>query len=61
MNRFEQDSGSDIFVSRHNLGRNWSEMECKTYCKIFEIIEKTVINQEYNKEDMFSLEVIVKR
>ena len=61
MNRFEQDSGSDIFVSRHNLGANWSEMECKTYSKIFEIIEKTVINQEYDEEDMFSFEVIVKR
>jgi len=61
MNRFEQDGGSDIFVSRHNLGANWSEIECKTYSKIFEMIGKTVINQEYDKEDMFSFEVIVKR
>ena len=61
MNRFEQDNGSDIFISKHSLGRNWSEIECKTYAKMFESIGKTVINLEYDKEEMFSFEVIVKR
>ena len=48
---------SDVFVSRHNLGKIWSEMECKTYKRVFEMIGKTVISSEYD-EDTFSFEVI---
>ena len=51
---------SDIFTSRHNLGGNWSEMECQTYKKTFEMIGKTILSSEYD-DDTFSFEVIKKR
>ena len=51
---------SNIFTSRHNLGKNWSEMECKTYKRVFEMIGKTILSSEYD-EDTFSFEVIKKR
>jgi len=51
---------SDIFVSHHNLGRTWSEMECKTYMQAFEMIGKTIMSNEYD-EDTFSFEVIKTR
>jgi len=48
---------SDMFVSKHNLGCNWSELECKTYTKAFELIGQNVISSEYD-EDMFCIKVI---
>ena len=51
---------SDIFTSRHNLGGNWSEMECKTYKRVFEMIGRTILSSEYD-DDTFSFEVIKKR
>lgn len=51
------DDCSDMFVSKHNLGCNWSELECKTYTKVFELIGKNVIFSEYD-EDMFCIKVI---
>ena len=49
----------DVFISKHNLGCNWSELECKTYTKAFEMIGQTVISSEY-EEDMFCIKVINK-
>ena len=51
---------SDVFVSRHTLGRNWSEIECKTYKNAFELIGRTIMSSEYD-DDTFSFEVIKKR
>ena len=62
LNRLRQnnnDNGdcSDVFISKHNLGCNWSELECKTYTKAFELIGENVISSEYD-EDMFCIKVI---
>ena len=48
---------SDMFISKHSLGCNWSELECKTYTKAFEMIGKTVVSREYD-EDSFCFSVI---
>jgi len=55
-NKIEKDD-CDVFISRHNLGRNWSEIECKTYTTAFELIGETVINAEF-EDDIFSFEVV---
>ena len=55
-NKIEKDD-CDVFISRHNLGRNWSEIECKTYTTAFELIGETVINTEF-EDDIFSFEVV---
>ena len=62
LNRFKQnidhnDDCLDVFISKHNLGCNWSELECKTYTKTFEMIGQNVISSEY-EEDMFCIKVI---
>ena len=62
LNKIRQDGNhdddcSDIFISKHNLGCNWSELECKTYTKAFEMIGQNVISSEYD-EDMFCIKVI---
>jgi len=51
---------TEMFVSRHMLGRNWSELECKTYKKTFENIGRTIVSSEYD-DDTFSFEVIKRR
>jgi len=56
-NNNHDDDCSDMFVSKHNLGCNWSELECKTYTKAFELIGENVISSEYD-EDMFCIKVI---
>lgn len=62
LNRIRQknshnDDCLDVFISKHNLGCNWSELECKTYTKAFEMIGQNVISSEY-EEDMFCIKVI---
>jgi hypothetical protein len=62
LNRIKQNIGHnddclDVFISKHNLGCNWSELECKTYTKAFEMIGQTVISSEY-EEDMFCIKVV---
>jgi hypothetical protein len=67
LNKIRQNNGnnnhdniySDMFISKHNLGCNWSELECKTYTKAFEIIGNDIISSEYD-EDMFCIKVINK-
>jgi len=58
-NNNHNDYGSDIFVSKHSLGCNWSELECKTYTNAFEMMGQSVISNEYD-EDMFCIEVVNK-
>ena len=55
-NNNHNDCCSDVFVSKHSLGCNWSELECKTYTKAFEMMGQSVISSEYD-EDMFCIEV----
>ena len=55
-NRIKQ-KGSDMFVSKHSVCRNWSEIQCKTYANVFEGIGETVLSKDYDSEDSYSIEV----
>ena len=55
-NRIKQ-NGSDMFVSKHSIGRNWSEIQCKTYSNVFEMIGETVLEKSFDSDDSYSLEV----
>ena len=44
------------FSQLHDLGGKWSEIQCKMYCKMFEIIGCTVITKEWS-ENTFNFEV----
>ena len=62
LNRIKQDGNHsdeylDVFISKHNLGCNWSELECKTYTKAFEMIRQNVVSSEYD-EEMFCIKII---
>ena len=62
LNRIKQNNNHDddyldVFISKHNLGCNWSELECKTYTRAFEMIGQHVDSSEY-EEDMFCIKVI---
>ncbi len=50
-------NGSDIFVSKHSLGKQWSELQCKTYSNLFEKIGETILEREYDSDISFSLEI----
>ena len=34
---------SVIFIGQHRLGRTWSEIQCKMYCNMFELVGETII------------------
>ena len=55
-NRIKQ-KGSDIFVSKHSICKNWSEIQCKTYANVFDSIGQTVLSKDYDSEDSYSIEV----
>ncbi len=55
-NRIKQ-NGSDMFVSKHSIGRNWSEIQCKTYANVFETMGETVLEKDHDSDDSYSLEV----
>ena len=46
-----------MFVSKHSICRNWSEIQCKTYANVFEDIGETVTNKDYDSDDSYSIEV----
>ena len=56
-NKIEKEE-SDVFVSKHSLGQRWSELQCKTYGFAFELIGQTVVEQAYDSDNSFSLEVV---
>ena len=53
-NRIKQ-KGSDMFVSKHSICRNWSEIQCKTYANTFETIGETILEKDYDSDDSYSL------
>jgi len=55
-NRIKQ-KGSDMFVSKHSVCKNWSEIQCKTYANVFEIVGETVLEKDYDSDDSYSLEI----
>ncbi|WP_420546159.1 hypothetical protein [Nitrosopumilus sp.] len=48
---------SDLFVSKHSICRNWSEIQCKTYASVFEMVGQTIVSKDYDSDDSYSLEV----
>ena len=34
-----------MFVSKHSICRNWSEIQCKTYVNVFEMVGETVLDK----------------
>jgi len=48
---------SDLFVSKHSICRNWSEIQCKTYANAFEMIGQTVLEIDFDSDDSYSLEI----
>ena len=55
-NRIKQ-KGSDMFVSKHSICRNWSEIQCKTYANTFEMVSETVLEKSFDSDDSYSLEI----
>lgn len=46
-----------VFMQKHSLGIVWSEIQCKMYCAMFEIIGEIVRSIKYDSNS-FSFEVI---
>ena len=55
-NRIKQ-KGSYMFVSKHSICRNWSEIQYKTYANVFEMVGRTVLSRDYDSDDSYSMEV----
>jgi len=55
-NRIKQ-KGSDMFVSKHSVCKNWSEIQCKTYANTFEMVGETVLGKDFDSDDSYSLEI----
>ena len=45
--KFEE-SDTVIYMSKHDLGVNWSLIQSKVYCKMFEKMGKSVVDSEYD-------------
>jgi hypothetical protein len=56
-NRIHQDD-SDMIVAKHGLCRTWSEMQCKTYAKCFELVGETIRGMGFDSEDSYYIEVV---
>ena len=46
-----------VFMQKHSLGVIWSEIQCKMYCKMFEIIGETIRSMRYDSSSL-SFEII---
>ncbi|WP_316504328.1 hypothetical protein [Nitrosopumilus sp.] len=55
-NRIKQ-KGSDMFVSKYSIYRNWSEIQCKTYANMFEMVGQTVLEKSFDSDDSYSLKI----
>ena len=55
-NRIHQE-GSDLIISKHSMGKMWSEIQCKIYAKCFETVGETVLDVDYESNDSYSIEV----
>jgi len=49
--------GSDMFVSKHSICKNWSEIQCKTYASAFELAGQTILEADFESDDSYSLEI----
>ena len=48
---------TELFISKHSLGKNWSELQCKIYANAFEAIGCTVIEKNFDSPDFYSIEI----
>ena len=55
-NKIQQED-SDLIISKHSMGKMWSEIQCKTYAKCFETTGETVLDIDYESNDSYSIEV----
>ena len=55
LNKFSN-KDSDVFIAKHELGKNWSEIQCSVYTKAFKNIGETVLDSEFD-ECSFSIEL----
>jgi hypothetical protein len=46
-----------VFMQKHSLGVIWSEIQCKMYCKMFEMVGETIRSMRYDSSSL-SFEVI---
>jgi len=46
-----------VFMQKHLLGKIWSEIQCRMYCRMFEMIGETIRSTKYDSSS-FSFEVI---
>lgn len=53
--RFEE-TDSVIYVSKHDLGKNWSELQCKVYSSMLEKMDRMVVEKEFDGA-MFSITI----
>ena len=50
---------SVIFIGQHRLGEIWSEIQCKMYCKMFELIGETILSNSTKFDSTsFQFEII---
>ena len=55
-NRIQQ-KDSDLIISKHSMGKIWSEIQCKMYAKCFVAIGETVLDIDYDSNDSYSIEI----
>ena len=53
--KFESND-SITYISKHDLGRNWSDLQCKTYATMLEKMERTVVEKDFDNV-MFSITI----
>jgi len=46
-----------MFVSKHSICKNWSEIQCKTYASAFELAGQTILETDFDSDDSYSLEI----
>lgn len=50
---------SVLFIGQHRLGITWSEIQCRMYCKMFELVGETVLpNSTKFDSTSFKFEII---
>ena len=42
-----------VFMQKHSLGMVWSEIQCKMYCTMFEIVGEIVRSMKYDSNSFF--------
>ena len=51
-----EDSDSITYISKHDLGKSWSELQCKIYATMLEKIDRTVVETDFDNV-LFSITI----